>query len=257
MGVLNATPDSFSDGGRFESVAEAVATGERMANEGAAWIDVGGESTRPGAEPVDPEVETQRVVPVICALAEAGVAVSCDTRHAEVARAALSAGAKMINDVSGLRDPQMRQVVAEFGAEVVIMHMPGEPRTMASLAEYQDVAREVREYLLAAASEAEQDGIAKERIWIDPGIGFGKDTRQNIALLKCLPELVSTGYPVLVGASRKRFILEITDEPEPLRRLPGTLAVHLFAARQGVQMVRCHDVAEHVQALRMQQALEN
>lgn len=248
MGVVNVTPDSFSDGGRFLAATDAVAHGLRLMDEGADIVDVGGESTRPGAAPVAVEDELQRVVPVVRELAAAGVVVSIDTRHSPVAEAALDAGAVLVNDVSGLRDPRMVRIAAERAAPVVIMHMPvDDPATMQRHTGYADVVAEVVSFLAAQAATALAAGVP--RVILDPGIGFGKTAEQNVELLRGLGEVVALGHPVLVGASRKRFIDALAGAPEPTERLPGTLAAHLAAVGRGARIVRVHDVAAHRQAL--------
>jgi dihydropteroate synthase len=249
MGVLNVTPDSFSDGGMHQSAEDAVSWGERMIADGADIVDVGGESTRPGAAEVSISEETSRVLPVIAHLSQAGVPLSVDTRHAEVATACVAAGASIINDVSGLRDPAMVAVAAQTDAGVVVMHMLGDPETMQQEPHYGDVVEEVHDYLLAQAAALESAGVARQRIALDPGIGFGKTLEHNLELIAATPELAEHGYPVLIGASRKRFIGELAGEPDPSRRLGGSLAVAIEAARLGASIVRVHDVAETTQAL--------
>jgi dihydropteroate synthase len=249
MGVLNVTPDSFYDGGRWLDLEAAVRRGEEMAAEGATVIDVGGESTRPGAAPVPEAEELRRVVPVVSALSRrlAGRArVSVDTRKRVVAEAALEAGATMVNDVSARLWP----VAAEGRAAWVAMHMRGEPSTMGSLAHYDDVVAEVREFLVGRAEEAAGAGVAE--VWVDPGIGFAKTTAHNLALLARLSEITEVGWPVVVGASRKRFTGVLAGSearPAPLReRLPGSLAVAVWALANGAAMVRTHDVKATVGA---------
>lgn len=272
MGVLNVTPDSFSDGGEHFGTERAVARGLEMVAQGADVIDVGGESTRPGADPVDPIAEQERVVPVIEQLvarirAEAGstgriARVSIDTRHAETAVAAIEAGADLINDVSA----DLWPVAAEHGVGWVAMHMLGDPRTMQDSPTYVDVVAEVRDFLVERADAASRGGVAE--VWIDPGIGFGKTTRHNLELLARLGELVASGYPVLVGTSRKRFLGELTqlsDERRPYTgdggssasavsvpvtdRLEASVASAMWAMDMGAAMVRVHDVVETVQAV--------
>lgn len=249
MGILNVTPDSFSDGGDNEDPAAAIAHGERMIAQGAAIIDIGGESTRPGAQSVTPLAENARVRPVVARLSVENVPVSIDTRHHEVASACVEAGASIINDISGFRDPEMVRVAAESDAGVVIMHMLGEPGTMQQAPVYEDVVSEVGGYLLAQAATLEAAGVDAERIAIDPGIGFGKTLEHNLALLKSLPQLAAFGYPVLVGVSRKRFLGDITGVTEPRQRLGSSLAAALESIRLGASIVRVHDVAETVQAI--------
>jgi dihydropteroate synthase len=228
MAVLNVTPDSFSDGGLHFETRSAVDAGFRMRDEGADIIDVGGESTRPGADPVGDEEECARILPVISELATQGLSVSVDTSKASVARRALQVGAKAVNDVSGLRDPVMRDVCAEARCTVCIMHMQGEPRTMQRAPRYEDVVAEVLAQLIERAQAAETHGIHRNNIWIDPGIGFGKTADHNLKILGSLDRLVRTGYPVLVGVSRKSFIGKIlAPESQPLpvgERLEGTLS---------------------------------
>lgn len=249
MGIVNVTPDSFSDGGLYANRDAAIAHGIALASAGADIIDVGGESTRPGAPPVAPAEEIARVCPVIEALArELDIPLSVDTRHASVAAAALDAGASIINDVSGFRDPEMVALAAASDAGLVVMHMLGEPSTMQVEPAYKDVVAEVCAYLAAQAAALEQAGVARERIALDPGIGFGKTTGHNVQLLARLDALVELGYPVLLGASRKRFIGEITGETEPARRVCGSVSVALWAAAHGAHVVRVHDVKETADA---------
>jgi len=257
MGVLNVTPDSFSDGGSFLAAEKAIEHGMLLFEEGADLIDVGGESTRPGAEPVGAEVEIERVESVISALVDGGVAVSIDTMKPEVARAAVAAGAQIINDVSGLRAEGMLHFAIESGATVCIMHMLGEPRSMQVDPQYKDVVEEVLHWLVARAEEAATSGIPKHQIWIDPGIGFGKTVDHNLSLLKATGEFASSGYPVVIGASRKSFIGKVVGEDDPSNRLPGSLAAALFAAQKGARIIRVHDVAATVQALAVQEAISD
>ena len=256
MGILNVTPDSFSDGGHRSDPSAAIAAGLEMAANGADIVDIGGESTRPGATPVPPDQEQDRVLPVIRTLAAEGLCVSIDTRNASTMRAALAAGARIVNDVSGLtHDPQSAGEVARHACPVVLMHMRGTPETMNARAEYADVVAEVRAELSERIEAAIQAGIRREQIAIDPGIGFAKKPRHSQAVLRGLPDLIGLGYPVLVGLSRKSFIGAFTDEPDPARRLPGSLAAALFAVLHGASILRVHDVRETVQALRVWQAL--
>lgn len=257
MGILNLTPDSFSDGGRLGDMAAVLAAARAMAAE-ADLIDIGGESTRPGAEPVPVAQEVARILPAIAAIRDAGIAtpLSIDTRNAATARAALAAGADMVNDVSGLtHDPDMAAVVAEAGVPVCVMHARGDPRTMQQNPRYGDVVAEVRDWLAARVAAAVAAGIARNRIVIDPGIGFGKTQAHNLALLRALPALRALGLPVLLGASRKRFIGTITGVEAAADRVAGSLAVALHAAALGVRVIRVHDVAQTRQALAMWQAL--
>jgi dihydropteroate synthase len=245
MGVLNVTPDSFSDGGLHFSLGDAVDAAQRMADEGADLIDVGGESTRPGAEPVSVEEEIRRVVPVVAELARRGIRVSIDTSKAAVAREALAVGASFVNDVTAFTDPSMAEICAEAKCEVALMHMRGTPRTMQVDPVYDDVVTEVRDYLVARANYAVAAGIDREKIWIDPGIGFGKTVEHNLMLLRETSTLVATGFPVLVGASRKSFIGRVLGTLEMTDRLEGTLAAHAVAVNGGARMVRVHDVQAH------------
>ena len=251
MGVVNVTPDSFSDGGRFVAPASAVAHACELATQGAAVLDVGGESTRPGAEPVDADTEIGRVLPVISALAErVDVPISVDTTKAAVAEAALRAGATIVNDVSaGTADPDMLGVVAAAGAGYVAMHMRGEPRTMQVDPHYDDVVGEVAAVLVERLDAARAAGIADDALMADPGIGFGKTIDHNLELLASLPELIAAvGVPVLVGTSRKAFLGRIVDEPDPAARDDATLATVVWALERGAAMVRVHDVRGAVQA---------
>ena len=244
MGVLNVTPDSFSDGGLFLDADAAIAHGRRLAAEGADILDVGGESTRPGADPVPEAEEIRRVVPVIEALATR-VRVSVDTRKAEVADAALAAGASILNDVSA----SLHEVAAAHGAGFVAMHMRGSPATMQAQASYGDVVPEVRDFLVARAEEARAAGVTE--VWIDPGLGFAKTADHNLSLLRRLDELVDSGFPVLVGASRKSFIGKLTADAPADDRLAGSLAAAVWAMAHGASMVRVHDVKATVQAAQL------
>lgn len=258
MGIVNVTPDSFSDGGRLASVEAAVAHGLRLVEQGADILDIGGESTRPGAEPVEAAEEISRVVPVIEGLrAHWDGPISIDTMKPEVARAAVAAGATMWNDVTALGfAPDSLATAAELGCDVVLMHMRGEPRTMQADPQYDDVVAEVAGWLAARADAAMAAGVARERIWLDPGIGFGKTAAHNLALTARLDRLAATGFPVLYGASRKRTIQSIDPTAsDPADRLGGSLALALEAAREGAVIIRVHDVRETVQALAVQAAL--
>jgi dihydropteroate synthase len=250
MGVLNVTPDSFSDGGAFLEPAAALAQAARMSAEGADLIDVGGESTRPGAEPVGAEEELRRVMPVIERLAaDGGTPLSIDTSKSQVARAATEAGAVFVNDVTALRgDPELAAVVAASEAQLCLMHMQGEPRTMQDDPRYDDVVSEVKSFLEERLAFAVRAGIAEERVWLDPGIGFGKALKHNLELLRRLDEIVALGRPVLVGASRKRFIGALTGRPET-ERVAGSVAANVLAFVRGAHMFRVHDVAPHRDAL--------
>jgi len=258
MGVLNVTPDSFSDGGLYADKSAAVRRATQMVEEGADLIDVGGESTRPGADPAALPEELDRVVPVISEVADqTGVAVSVDTTKSEVARAAIDAGAQIVNDVSALRfDPEMAEVVAESGAGLVLMHMLGEPRTMQDNPTYGDVVAEVRAALLDWAEGAESQGIQPDRIVIDPGIGFGKTANHNLRLLKSIGSLTDAGYPVMVGPSRKSFIGTTLDLPVD-DRLEGTTAVVAWVVAAGARIVRVHDVREITRVVRMVEAIKS
>ncbi len=256
MGVLNVTPDSFSDGGDFLDPGRAVAAGLAMAGAGAAVVDVGGESSRPGARPTPPEEEMRRVLPVIRGLVGQGVRVSVDTRNAATMRAALEAGAQVVNDISGLtHDAASAGVVAAAGCPVVLMHMRHDPESMTRLARYDDVAGEVRDELAARIAAAEAAGIDRAMIAIDPGIGFAKTGNHNVELLPRLGSLRALGCPIVVGVSRKRFIGTLTGAAAPRERLAGSLAAGLFAVQHGADILRVHDVPETVQALQVWQAL--
>ncbi len=255
MGVLNVTPDSFSDGGRFAGLPAALAQAERLAGEGAAIIDVGGESTRPGAAPVDVGEELRRVIPVIERLVERlALPVSVDTCKPEVMRAAISAGASMINDVTALRAPGAIEAVAESDVAICLMHMQGEPRTMQSEPRYTDVLVEVRDFLRGRVACCVEAGISVSRLVIDPGFGFGKTLEHNLELLRRLPELAADGYPVLVGLSRKSMIGKLTGRADG-ERLGGSLALATLAMLAGARILRAHDVAPTVDAIRIVAAM--
>jgi dihydropteroate synthase len=259
MGILNVTPDSFSDGGSFNSLTGAIDHALKLMDEGADLIDVGGESTRPNAEPVSEAEELKRVLPIVESLAKRGLPVSIDTYKPGVAQAAIDAGAALVNDVTGLRNPKMIEVVAESACGVCIMHMQGTPQTMQKNPVYGDVVRDVREYLFHAASLAEEAEIPRSRIWIDPGIGFGKTIQHNLTLLNRLEELVKLPYPVLVGVSRKGFIGKLLGTAEkPLEvddRLEGTLTCQLIAQLKGARIIRCHDVLASRRAIEMAKSI--
>ena len=257
MGIVNVTPDSFSDGGTNFDPRAALESARAMLAAGADIIDVGGESTRPGAETVTPQQELARVLPVVRALAESGAVVSVDTRHPEVASACVASGVAVVNDISGFSDPAMVALAASGDAGLVVMHMKGDPRTMQDAPRYDDVVAEVAAYLKAQALMLEAAGVARERIALDPGIGFGKTTAHNLELLRRLGEIAALGYPVLVGASRKRFIGEITGVAEPRERLAGSLAAAIVAVDAGAAVVRVHDVAETVAALAIARAVRS
>lgn len=259
MGVVNATPDSFSDGGAFFDPVRAIAHAETLIAGGARIIDVGGESTRPGASPVDPSEEIRRVVPVVEGLRHsAGTILSVDTRNAATMRAALAAGAGMINDISALTyDPDALAVLAAADAPIILMHMRGEPRTMQKAPAYANVALDIYEFLEARIAACEAAGIARSRIIADPGIGFGKTVEHNLALLDNLALFHGLGVPLMVGVSRKGFIARLSTGEPPDRRLPGSLAAGLAAVGQGAQILRVHDVWETAQALRVADALRS
>jgi len=258
MGILNVTPDSFSDGGRFFDPGAATARGHELVREGADIVDIGGESTRPGAEPVSTAEELRRVIPVVERLSAemesiaSHPQISIDTSKAAVARAALDAGASFVNDVSALRaDPEMAAVVAHSGASCCLMHMLGDPRTMQEDPRYDDVVDEVKAFLVERLEFAVREGVARERILVDPGIGFGKTESHNLELLRRLPELAQLGAPIVIGTSRKGFLGRImaraAGEAEPLgvaERLPGTLASNVLAYERGASVFRVHDVAQ-------------
>jgi dihydropteroate synthase len=256
MGVINVTPDSFSDGGDRLDPQRAVDDGLAMWSAGADILDVGGESTRPGAEPVDPEEEIRRVRPVVEALAKAGCRVSIDTRHARTMTAAIEAGASMVNDVTALTwDSDSLRTVAEAGVAVSLMHMLGTPQTMQRDPRYDDAALDVYDWLAARVSACEAVGIARERIVVDPGVGFGKTVQHNLELMDRIALFQALGCPVLLGVSRKSTIGKVAFGAPPKDRLPGSLAAALAGVQRGVQMVRVHDVGETVQALAMWRAI--
>ena len=255
MGILNLTPDSFSDGGRFNAPERAIAQALQMQADGAAIIDIGGESTRPGAREVSVEEELARVIPVIEALAPAlDVPISIDTSKPEVMQAAVAAGAGMINDVYALRRPGALEAAAGLGVPICLMHMQGEPRSMQQQPQYQDVLDEVAEFLRAQVARCTAAGISRHRLLLDPGFGFGKSLVHNLHLLKHLDVLVRDGLPVLVGLSRKSMIGTVLDRPLE-QRLSGSLALAALAAWQGARIIRVHDVRESVDAIKMIQAV--
>jgi dihydropteroate synthase len=260
MGILNATPDSFSDGGKFPDVASAIAEALTMVRDGADIVDIGGESTRPGAQPVAADEELRRVIPIIDAFrAESDIPVSIDTSKAEVAAAALDAGADIVNDVTALRgDPKMADLVAKTGVPVVLMHMLGEPGTMQNSPTYDDCVAEVLAFLRERVAFAVAAGVERNRVIIDPGIGFGKRLEDNLALLANLSRFASLDLPVLVGASRKRFIGAIhPSRHDAVDRLGGSLAAALAAAGAGANILRVHDVAATVEALKVAGAIRD
>ncbi len=256
MGVLNVTPDSFSDAGDHLDPARAIAAGLAMTAAGAAIIDVGGESTRPGAAPITPAAEQARILPVIRELARQRVMISVDTRNATTMAAAIDAGAALVNDTSALaHDPEAGPLLARAAVPVVLMHMRGTPAGMMAEARYRDVAVEVTMELASRLAFAERAGIARERILLDPGIGFAKTAEHNLELLSRLPVLLNLGCPLVLGVSRKRFIGRISGEAVPNRRLAGSLAAAMFGLARGAAILRVHDVSETIQALRIWQAL--
>jgi dihydropteroate synthase len=251
MGIVNVTPDSFSDGGLFAAPGAAIEHALALVADGAAIVDVGGESTRPGSEPVAAATESERVLPVVEGLAATGThaQISIDTRKASVARAALAAGATMVNDVSALRDREMAGVVAESGADCCLMHMLGEPRTMQDDPRYDDVVDEVKAFLASRLELAVREGVREERVLLDPGIGFGKRDEHNLALIRRLDEIVALGRPVVIGTSRKGFIGRVAGAPGGADRLAGTLATNVLALERGASVFRVHDVAPAREAL--------
>jgi dihydropteroate synthase len=250
MGIVNVTPDSFSDAGEFFERDAAIAHGRRLVDEGAAILDVGGESTRPFAEPITVDEEMRRVIPVVEALAGARAQVSVDTMKLEVARAAIGAGATYVNDVTAFRyDPAMAQLVAESGCDCCLMHMLGEPRTMQVDPRYDDVVGEVKAFLEHRAAFAVGEGIAEERITIDPGIGFGKTVEHNLELLRRLDEIVAIGFPVLLGTSRKAFLGRLVGREDPHERVFATVATNVVGLERGATVFRVHDVAATADAL--------
>ena len=251
MGIVNITPDSFSDGGRYLEARSALKHGLELAREGAAILDLGGESTRPGAEPVPVDEECRRVIPVVEGLIAAGVSarISVDTSKAPVAERALAAGATIVNDVTALRAaPQIAELVAQAGAQLCLMHMVGTPRTMQQAPYYEDVVGEVKRFLEERMKFATSHGVSEDRITLDPGIGFGKTLAHNLELIRRLPELAALGRPLLIGASRKSFLGRLTGR-EVDDRLPGTIAVNVLAYERGATIFRVHDVAPMVDAL--------
>ncbi|MDQ0471441.1 dihydropteroate synthase [Labrys wisconsinensis] len=260
MGVVNVTPDSFSDGGRFETTDKAIAHAVALIEQGADILDIGGESTRPESQPLAPEDEQARILPVIAAVAAEAARrrrlISVDTRHAATMRAALAAGASMINDITALESAEARRIVAEAGVPAILMHMQGTPQTMQINPTYADVVGEVADTLARARDRAVADGIRPDRIWLDPGLGFGKTLEHNLALLDATPRFKALGQPVLVGASRKSFIGKVDRAGPADDRLGGSIAAALAAATRGADAVRVHDVAETRQALATWSAIE-
>ena len=256
MAVLNVTPDSFSDGGDHLNPTAAIAAGHQMLADGADIIDIGGETTRPGSNPTNPAEEQARILPVIAGLRDCGVPLSVDTRNAATMQAALDAGATIINDVSALtHDPAALTVVASRACPVILMHMRGTPDTMSAHAQYSDVAAQVAEELARQLARALAAGIRPQQIALDPGIGFAKTGEQNVALLRNLAPLRELGRPLVVGVSRKRFIRTLSGQPNPKQTVGGSLAAALFALQAGASVLRVHDVAVTVEAVRVWQAL--
>jgi dihydropteroate synthase len=250
MGIVNVTPDSFSDGGEWFERDAAIGHGRRLVEEGAAILDVGGESTRPFSDPVPADEELRRVVPVVEALAPTGAQVSVDTMKVEVARAAIAAGATFVNDVTGFRhEPAMAALVAEHGCDCCLMHMLGEPRTMQVDPRYDDVVSEVKAFLEERAAFAVSEGIAEERIMVDPGIGFGKTVDHNLELLDRLGEIVALGLPVVLGTSRKAFLGRLAGREDPHDRVAATVATNVLGLERGATVFRVHDVAATADAL--------
>jgi dihydropteroate synthase len=256
MGIVNVTPDSFSDGGQHAHAQSAIAHAQQLVAEGADLVDIGGESTRPGALPVSVQEELARVLPVIAALRESGVAISVDTCKPEVMHAALEAGADVINDVTGMRHPEAQRVIAAHpSCGVCLMHMQGEPRTMQSNPQYQNVVHEVKTELVAQAQLLEQLGVKRNRISLDPGLGFGKTLEHNYRLLQGLAQLVQSGYPIVLGASRKSMIGAVTGKAVD-QRLSGSIAAALAGVARGAAVLRVHDVGATQDALKVWQAVQ-
>ena len=255
MGILNVTPDSFSDGGRFAALKDAITAGLKLFADGADIVDVGGESTRPGSDPVPVHEELERVVPVVAALASAGVPVSVDTRKPAVALECLKAGARMVNDVYALQAPMMPELCAEWGCTVCLMHMQGEPKSMQEAPAYNDVIEDVCKFLSERVMDIEASGVLHDNIWLDPGIGFGKTLFHNLSLLRSLDRLVEMGHPVLLGVSRKGFLGKLTGVEDPQDRLEATLAAEVAGVLKGVRIVRTHDVRASKRALAVAAAL--
>jgi dihydropteroate synthase len=256
IGIVNVTPNSFSDGGRYLDASHAIAHGLALVADGADLVDVGGESTRPGAEPVSADEELRRVIPVVSALAREGVAVSVDTMKPEVMRASIDAGCAVVNDVNAFRAPGAIEAVARGGVGVIAMHMQGTPATMQQAPHYDDVVAEVASYLHERALALEAGGVAHDAIVLDPGFGFGKTLEHNLALFRSLPALAALGYPLLAGVSRKRMIGEITGRALA-ERAAGSVAAALLAVQNGASLVRVHDARETVDALRVWRAIES
>jgi dihydropteroate synthase len=257
MGIVNVTPDSFSDGGQHDQTETAIAHARQLIAQGAQILDIGGESTRPGADPVTLEMELARIMPVLDAVKDSGAAISIDTCKAEVMRAALAEGADMINDVTGMRAAQARAVVAQHpNCGVCVMHMQGEPRTMQQNPQYENVVREVHQALLHQAHTLQESGVDRSRISIDPGLGFGKTLAQNYQLIAELETIAASGYPVVFGASRKSMLGAVTGKSVD-QRLAGSLAAALAGVAHGAKVLRVHDMAETRDALMVWQAVKN
>ena len=259
MGIVNVTPDSFSDGGLLAGPEAAVTHGVQLAADGADILDIGGESTRPGSDSVPPDEELERVLPVVAGLREAApteVALSVDTRRPQVARAALTAGASIVNDVTAAADPAMFDVVRAAGAGLVLMHMLGEPKTMQIDPHYDDVVAEVRDFLAGRIGAAVATGVGRDRLCVDPGIGFGKNLDHNLALLHDIASFEELRVPVLVGTSRKRFIGQLTGVEDPVERVEGTAGAVAWCAAKGVDVVRVHDVRQMAHVVRVVDAIE-
>lgn len=257
MGVLNVTPDSFSDGGKWLDTDKAVKRGLQMSEQGAAVIDVGPESSRPGSEPVDPDQQIRRAIPVIEQLTDrCRTAISIDTRIVEVAKQAVKAGASIINDITAASDEGMIKLAAETGCAIVLMHMRGCPQTMQHNPVYGDVVLEVKDYLVRRAEKCEAAGIPADKIFIDPGIGFGKTTEHNLSLLRHVRQFVQTGFKVLIGTSRKRFIGRLTGKDVPEQRVLGTAATVAWCAAHGVSLARVHDIPEMLETVKVANAIK-
>jgi len=256
MGIVNTTPDSFSDGGDHFDRDAAIARGLEQLTDGADILDIGGESTRPGSAPVPPDEERRRVVPVIDALAKAGAVVSIDTRHAETMKAALDAGATIVNDITALTGPGSLDLVAARGVSAVLMHMQGEPKTMQANPHYENAPREIADYLAARIAACEAAGIPRAKLSVDPGIGFGKSVAHNAQILARIDVLRALDVAVLIGVSRKSFLGALSKGEKPKDRLPGSLAAGLAAIARGADILRVHDVAPTIQALKVWRAID-